>query len=296
MEVTWLGYACFRLKGKNAEVLWGGEFKEHAFPLSSLRNASCEDTKLRVEILEPGGPPRNLEVVFWANDARAAAEIFARMPKVRTEEYATKTREKAEFDARLKAKTPHVLVTYILMALTGVVMFGANIGHGDVVGKWVSNAGVTGAAAYWTRLLVSVFVPSALLSAVVGMITFYTAGQTAERVYGNGNFLFIYLLSGLAGAFASAQWHGSVGPPTTSGAFFGLIGAFLAYFMKSDNVVPKTVASENKVLAFFLLGWNVLLGIPAGVDYVASVAALVIGFVLGYALGRPLEAPGPQVP
>ncbi len=286
----------FRMKGKNAEILWGGEFEEHAVALSSLRNASCEETKLRVDILKPGDPPALLEVVFWANDAKAAAEIFARMPKVQTEEYATRTREEAAFGARLKARTPHVFAAYVLMALAAVAMIGAGIGHGDVVGRWVSDYRLTAAEAHWARLVASVFMPSALLPGVVGMITLYAIGPKAERIYGHGHFLFLYLLSGLAGSFASAEWHGSMGHSTASGAYYGLIGAFLAYFLKGGNAVPVTVVRSNKLVAFFLLGWNLLMGISAHVDYVAGFASLVVGFTLGYALGRPLEAPGPQGP
>jgi rhomboid protease GluP len=288
----------FRFKGKDVDVLWGGKYKEYAFSLTALRNASCEELKISVEIPTESADkrPYTARVVFWAKDAESAAQIFARMPKTQTEEFATRKREEAEFNERLARATPRVFVTPALVAINIAIFIamafagaGVMVAQGDVHFKWGSNFGLITAAGEWWRLFTSMFLHFGFMHLALNMAVLWGIGATTERLYGNGYFLLIYILSGMAGALASLLWHPEINSAGASGAVFGVFGASLAYFLQPGNGVPRTVVSGNIVAGLFLVGVNLLFGLAPGIDNMAHLGGLVAGFVLGHGLARPLE-------
>jgi rhomboid protease GluP len=288
----------FRFKGKDVGVLWGGKFQEYAFPLADLRNASVEGKRVGVQVFveRPGRQPRVIRVAFWAKDAQSAAQIFARMPKTQTEAYATQTREFAEFKEHLASTTPYVFITYALIAINAAI-FAAMIGDGagmlpsdgNVHFKWGSNFGLVTAGGEWWRLFTSMFLHFGLMHLLFNMSVLWAIGPTTERLYGNGYFLLIYLLSGMAGALAGLLWHPYINSAGASGAIFGVIGASVAYFVQHGNGVPRTVVSSSIFAGLFLAGVNLFVGLAPGVDNMAHLGGLVAGFVVGYGLARPLK-------
>jgi rhomboid protease GluP len=288
----------FRVKGKDDGTLWGGTVKEYAFPLASLRNATCEESKVSVEIPTESRDkrPYTARVAFWAKDAESAAQIFARMPTTQTEEFATRKREEAEFEELVGHATPHVFVTPALIAINVAIFIamafaGAGVvaAHGDVHYRWGSNIGIVTAAGEWWRLFTSMFLHFGLKHLAFNMVILWAIGPTTERVYGNLCFLLIYLVSGVSGALASLAWHPDVNSAGASGAVFGVFGASLAYFLQHGNGVPGTIVKGNIAAGVLLVGLNLLFGLAPGTDNMAHLGGLLAGFVLGYGLARPLS-------
>src|SRR3989442_1261055 len=72
------------------------------------------------------------------------------------------------------------------------------------------------------------FVHFGLLHLALNMWCLVTLGPIAERVFGRGSFLLLYLLSGIAGSTTSLLVHPLIVGAGASGAIFGVAGALVA--------------------------------------------------------------------
>jgi membrane associated rhomboid family serine protease len=128
------------------------------------------------------------------------------------------------------------------------------------------------------RMLTSVFVHATggfPFHILLNMYTLWIFGSLLERMLGRWRFLFVYLLSGLAGSlavlFLAAPNVGVVG---ASGAIFGVISAFLVIHQR---------LGANMTQLIVLVGINLVIGfIPQfGISWQAHVGGLIGGALLG---------------
>ena len=184
-------------------------------------------------------------------------------------------------EVRLQAGRPWVTYGLIgicvgLAVLTGfstddqvMIRFGAKV-----------NSLIT-AGEYW-RLLTSVFLHFGFLHLAFNMLFLYNLGPGMEALYGHWRYLAIYLAAGLLGSIASyALTPGmSVG---ASGALFGLIGAYLYFWLRRPKV-GRRLGREMLILLVF----NVAFGlINPSVDNWAHFGGLSGGFLASAAVGLP---------
>ncbi len=151
-----------------------------------------------------------------------------------------------DFFDKLHAATPRAWVTPTLVALN-VIMFLALLAKGgdfmnpssikllEMGGNFLPKT----IDQPW-RLVSAMFLHAGILHIAFNMWALWDMGKLAERFYGNGQFLVIYLISGVFGSLASlyfgAKMTVSVG---ASGAIFGVAGALAAgVFTKHAKLPP----------------------------------------------------------
>lgn len=218
----------------------------------------------------------------------AAAAVQARAEEARFE---------ADFARELATLTPTTWALYLVVALN-VGVWAANVVGGlsafrpasaDLF-RWGANSAwaVTRDHEYW-RLLTATFLHGGLVHLAMNMLGLWGAGLLLNRLYGNAQFLLVYLASALAGSAASlhfgAQTAVSVG---ASGAVFGVLGAVLVAAHRHRERLPKSmtrsiVTSEGVFLAYALFNGF----FRAGIDNAAHVGGLLAGAALaGVLVGR----------
>jgi len=154
---------------------------------------------------------------------------------------------------------------------------------------WGADYGPAVAGGQWWRLLSSAFVHVGIVHIAFNMYVLWGAGVFAERVYGNVEFLLVYLLAAVSGSLVSTVWSPEVVAAGASGAVFGVYGAILAFSMGKGHDLPDVVAARLRkgALTFVLL--NVVLGLAIPqISNSAHLGGLAGGFVAGWLL-----APGP---
>lgn len=226
----------------------------------------------------------------------AAAAVQAREAEARFE---------AEFADALEQHTPLTWALYLVVALN-VGVWVANVARGmspmapaspDLF-RWGANSAwaVARDHEYW-RLLTGTFLHGGAIHLGMNMLGLWGAGKLLNRLYGNGQFLLVYLASALAGSAASlhfgAQTAVSVG---ASGAVFGVLGAVVVASRRHRERLPKALTrniltSEGVFLAYALVNGFT----RAGIDNAAHVGGLVAGAGLAWLL-VPVVASGEGTP
>ena len=266
------------------------------FPIAEIVNVEAFGNVVRLEVLQAGAAKKH--VTFWTVDAQQATNIADRLPKTRTEAFSPQMAEQAEFAARIRVLAPGTPVTLALVALNSAVfIIAAFLGAGvlapnsEVLIRLGSDYTPLTASGQWWRLLTSIFLHFGLFHVGLNMWALYTQGQLAERIYGSVRFLFIYIVAGLAGSVASYLWHPIVNGAGASGAIFGVLGALLAFFIRSRGDVPLSVVKtqRNSALAFII--YSLLNGARVqGIDNAAHLGGLVAGMTVGFLLTRRLTS------
>jgi rhomboid protease GluP len=90
-------------------------------------------------------------------------------------------------------------------------------------------------------------------------------GALAERILDPKTYLLIYSLCGLAGSCVSVWWHPKMVGAGASGAIFGLAGAVLAALYLGNFPFRKEAIRPILKSLLSFAGWNLFLGLRAGV-------------------------------
>ncbi len=135
------------------------------------------------------------------------------------------------------------------------------------------------------RLFTAMFLHADITHILFNGFALYILGPDMERLYGNGRYSLVYLLSGLFGSVASFALSGpaefSVG---ASGAIFGVIGMQLAFFTFYRKKLGR-FGQERFNAMLRLVGINLLIGfIVVRINNTAHIGGRVSGFLLGYVL------------
>jgi rhomboid protease GluP len=135
-------------------------------------------------------------------------------------------------------------------------------------------------------VLASTILHGGLVHQAMNKLGLWGAGKLLNRLYGNPQFMLVYLLSALAGASASlhfsAQAAVSVG---ASGAVFGVLGALVAAVRRHRDQVPKALMKQILTSEGLFLAYALLNGFAReGIDNAAHVGGLVAGALMGWML------------
>jgi len=144
-------------------------------------------------------------------------------------------------------------------------------------------SGATDLSQPW-RLVMAVFLHGSLLHIGFNMWVLMDVGPLVEEVYGSARYLFIYVVTGVAGYLLSSFFgHMSVGG---SGALLGLVGVLLA-LTSGRKSAPLQVLRSN------IIRWLIYIAIMglvmSGIDNFAHLG----GCAAGYLLGRMMDAREP---
>jgi rhomboid protease GluP len=187
-------------------------------------------------------------------------------------------------------------VTYGLIA-ANVAMFGyelaqgAGLGSPDVeqvtkmIALGANNGPLTLHGQPW-RLVTAMFLHYGLVHIGMNMLCLYQI-RFVERMLGRGEFLGLYLASGLVGGLASLAIHPNAASAGASGAVFGMFGAFTAVMVvRRKQVEPGAWQRTMRSLgSFFAI--NLALGLAvSGIDVTAHIGGLVVGFAGAFVLAK----------
>jgi rhomboid protease GluP len=142
------------------------------------------------------------------------------------------------------------------------------------------------------RLITATFLHGGLIHIAFNMWVLWDTGRLAERFYGNGQFVLIYFVAGLAGSIASLFFSARTGVSVgASGAIFGVVGCLLAaIFTKSSKLPPGLMASMRSSMLMFI-AYSMVMGFVVGfIDNAAHIGGLIGGFLMGIVLAEMLVA------
>lgn len=140
------------------------------------------------------------------------------------------------------------------------------------------------------RFVMAIFLHASIIHIGFNMWLLMYVGPQVEEMYGSARYLFIYVVTGIAGyVVSSATGHMSVGG---SGALLGLIGVLLA-------ATSGRKAAGMQMLRSQLIQWLIIIVIlgllPFGIDNYAHAGGLICGFLLGKLMAdRPPASPEEQ--
>lgn len=141
------------------------------------------------------------------------------------------------------------------------------------------------------RLLSSMFLHGGIIHLGFNMWALWDTGRLAERFYGNGQLLLIYLVSGLFGAVASlffAAGHSvSIG---ASGAIFGVVGSLMAAIYTKPHKLPPGLVKSMRSSMLGFVGYSLFMGFVVGfIDNAAHIGGLIGGFAMGSVLAEKFD-------
>jgi len=213
-----------------------------------------------------------------------------------TEDTAQSQQEQQAFLHRLYAATPQVFITPVIVALNliaFIVMIAMGVevlgGRPDDYLRFGANFGPLTTGGEWWRLVSCTFVHYGILHLVFNMWALWDSGRLAERLYGNGWFVALYLFAGVAGSIASLLWRNEAISVGASGAVFGVFGALLAYTTRQRGSIPQAFMNRLRISTSIFVSYSLFYGFAAsGIDNAAHLGGLAGGFLMGLIAARPL--------
>lgn len=203
------------------------------------------------------------------------------------------------FHEILKQRLPKVMLTKLLIAINVLVFAamligGAGFWHSPngIQLTWGANFGPATQDDEWWRLFTAMFLHFGAIHLALNCYALWDAGQLAERMYGHGRFLAIYLLSGLGGNLLSLVVQGnSAVSGGASGAIFGMYAAVLVFLWRERAAIH---AYEFRWLfgggcAFSVL--TVVLGfVIPGIDNAAHIGGFITGLLASIIFSQTITA------
>ena len=209
-------------------------------------------------------------------------------------------REKEEFSRALLAATPTVWGTaslvvinaavFTLMVVRGVSLIEPTI---EDLLRFGADYGPVTASGQWWRVVSSAFVHIGVVHLLLNMWGLWQGGQLAERFYGHGPYLTLYIASAIGGSLTSLAWNPGIVSAGASGAIFGVYGALLAVVVLHRREIPAAIFQDLRKSTVAVVGYNVFYGfVTPEIDNAAHLGGLATGFVVGVCLRRPMPELG----
>ena len=182
------------------------------------------------------------------------------------------------------------VVTFVIIAMNIAVFLAMTAGGvspvepttQDLV-SWGASYGPYELSTEWWRVFTAMFVHIGFLHILLNMYCLYSLGPLAERVFGPGKFLLLYVLSGLGGNVASVALHPAIVAAGASGAIFGVAGALLPVLHFRDIPAIVSQGGRGRLGIGGFIVYNLIYGFAnTGIDNAAHIGGLATGFIVGY--------------
>ncbi len=202
--------------------------------------------------------------------------------------------ESATRDAILPTPHQSIVVTPTLIGISVAVYIAMVLRHvspthpsSEQLLAWGANFGPLVLGGQWWRLFTSVFLHIGLTHLALNMWCLWNLGVLAERLWGRGSLLAVYLASGLAGAIAGVAWHPFVASAGASGAIFGVAGALILFLQFSELPISRKASKATLASLLLFAGYNLAFGwLEPSMDNAAHVGGFVAGLLLGFLLAQ----------
>jgi rhomboid protease GluP len=137
----------------------------------------------------------------------------------------------------------------------------------------------------WWRLITAGFLHGGVIHILMNSWVIFDLGATVEEFYGTSRYLVLYFVSTVAGFIASSWWSPASLSIGASAALFGLIGAMIAFGMRSGSSIGSALRTHYTQWAIYGLLMGLLPFLL--IDNAAHIGGLVAGFAIGYIAGTP---------
>lgn len=230
-------------------------------------------------------------------DPAARQTIFDKLPATRVSSLSASAAEWRDFTRELHRITPHAWVTGTVIVLN-VAVFAALAFSGSpfwradmqMLVQWGANTTPLTTDGQSWRLVAALFLHGGLIHLLLNMWTLWGIGRLTERLFGSALFAAIYACAGIIASLCSIAWHPFVISVGASGAIFGVLGACLAFFLRSPTRMPRNIAWRQGLAMTVFILFNLISGFMGeGIDNAAHVGGLLTGFILGSLLARPVD-------
>jgi len=146
---------------------------------------------------------------------------------------AAETEVEQEFRESLRARTPHLIATPVLVAINVAVVAGmlfgaAAIGDPDTLMAWGASLGPRTTNGEWWRLVTSAFVHTGTWHLLVSVAILFQLGAVLERLVGRLAFFAVYVSAGVFVGLVNLSSSPLTVTTGASGAIFGLYGLAFA--------------------------------------------------------------------
>jgi len=142
---------------------------------------------------------------------------------------------------------------------------------------------------YW-RLLTFLFLHAHLMHVLLNVMALFWLGKIVERVYGLGNFLLIYFISGIMSGIISIAFSPNLSAIGASGAIMGIFGAVGTGIFRLKNTLPESIRRKQLTLMTSLLVFQLIIDqIIPHIDAGAHLGGLITGIALGLLLPIDVE-------
>ena len=221
---------------------------------------------------------RRRRIRCFVEDATAKQTIFDKLPATRVSPLSASAAEWHEFNCELNRITPHAWVTAILILLN-VAAFAALLFSGsgfwnanlELLTHWGANSTPLTTDGHSWRLVSALFLHAGFLHLLFNMWTLWGIGRLTERLYGNALFAAIYMCAGVVASLSSIAWHPFVVSVGASGAIFGVLGACLAFFLRSRTHIPRRIVWRHGLATSVFILFNLVSGfVTQGIDNARS--------------------------
>jgi rhomboid protease GluP len=267
-------------------------------PSARVRNVACEQDWVRFEWTRRLWRARPVEL--HAGSAPAAQRLASLLPATQTPGFEKRWVQLREYERRIAALRQTRWVTPVLVFANiaiylALILWSGRLGLFDLqqLIDWGADFGPLTLHGQPWRLISALFLHMDLLHLAFNMWALWNLGRLAERLYGPWPYLVLYFSCGILASTTSVAWNLGNVSIGASGAIFGVLGAFLAFFLRRRNELPASLWRAHGVSTLLFAAFSIVSGaLQPLIDNAAHVGGLVGGLVLGAVLALPLE---PQV-
>jgi rhomboid protease GluP len=135
----------------------------------------------------------------------------------------------------------------------------------------------------WWRLVTAGFLHGGIIHILMNSWVLFDLGAQVEEFYGASRMLVIYFIGTVAGFYASAWWSSAISVGASAG-ICGLLGAMIAYGVRSQTSMGASIRGMYIRWALYILAFGFLMPLT---DNAAHVGGLAGGFGIGYIAGTP---------
>ena len=185
--------------------------------------------------------------------------------------------------SKLKEVTKIPFATYILLAVNILIFICEFIlGEESIVNKFAVNGAYVFEYHQWYRIFTYMFLHGGIEHIAMNSLSLYIYGTRTEKYSGTAKFIFVYIVSGIAGGLLSALFNDgfAVG---ASGAIFGIIGFMLALCRKTGKQIDGLGYMTMLLIAIVSIGFGFA---DLQIDNFGHIGGFIAGFIVGNIMYR----------
>jgi len=201
-----------------------------------------------------------------------------------------------EFLQTIWARRP--IFTYIFLGINIAIFVLMALGGGSTNQATLLAFGVKSnpeiARGQWWRFVTPICIHIGMLHLFFNSYALWIVGPQVEKLYGPARFVILYVLTGVAGVYASYFYHPETFSAGASGAIFGLFGVLLVFGLRYRDAIPPHFkrAVGTGILPVIVINLVIGFTMRQFIDNSAHIGGLLAGGALAAVV--PFHKPGTE--